>query len=176
MCLASSPTYVSYMSNQQSRGRHATFGDKPKTRPIDPDATIRWGCSMKEWNCCVDKGITVRPYDMIRLRHGLSRPSLTISSEGTVQFAWDPTSGILLGSLPQRPYGDRQVACVFLDVVTNVSAREMREHDSQRFASMPPAVQRAADSTASGEWDVAGLCQIHTARPEVCRGFPRLAC
>ncbi len=127
---------------------------------------------MKGWNCCVDKGITVRPYDMIRLRHALGRPSLEIVNDGTVQFAWDPSSGILLGSLPQRPYGDGQVACVFLDVVTNVSAREMRERDPERFATMPQPVQRAAASTASGEWDVAGLCGIHGSRPEVCRGFP----
>ena len=146
MCLAGSPTYVGYMSNQRPQGGHATFGDKLKTRPIDPDATIRWGCSMKGWNCCVDKGITIRPYDMIRLRHGLGRPSLEIVNETIVQFAWNPASGMMLGSLPQRPYRSGQVACVFLDVVTNVDAREMRERDPQRFASMPDAVQRSADT------------------------------
>lgn len=160
------------MANRRASGKHAAFGGRLKTRPVDPDATVQWGCSMKGWNCCVDKGITVRPYDMIRLRHALGRPSLEIVNDSTVQFAWDPSSGILLGSLPQRPYGDGQVACVFLDVVTNVSAREMRDHDPERFATMPEPVQRAAASTGGGEWDVAGLCGIHGSRPEICRGFP----
>lgn len=172
MCRAARRAYVGCMANQRASGRHAAFGRDFKTRPIDPDATTQWGCSMKGWNCCVDKGIAVRPYDMIRLRHALGRPSLEIVNDDIVQFAWHPSSGILVGSLPQRPYGNGQVACTYLDVVTNVSAREMREADPERFATMPQPVQRAAGSTASGEWDVAGLCRIHDARPEVCRGLP----
>ena len=81
---------------------------------------------MKGWNCCVDKGITVRPYDMLRLRHAIGLPSRQLIEDGTVTLAWDPADGSLTGSLTQRSYRASQVACVFLDVVTNVSAREMR--------------------------------------------------
>ncbi len=165
--------YAGCMANgRAAAGAHAAIGRSFKTRPIDPDATVQWGCSMKGWNCCVDVGVSIRPYDMIRLRHALGRPSLEIVNDEIVQFAWAQSSGTLLGSLPHRPYGVDQVACVFLDVVTNVSAREMRERDPLRFASMPQTVQRAAESTAVGQWDVAGLCRIHDARPEVCRGLP----
>ncbi len=150
---------------------HATLGSPPKTHTVDPDATVRWGCSMKGWNCCVDKGITVRPYDMLRLRHAIGLPSRQLIEDGTVTLAWDPADGSLTGSLTQRSYRASQVACVFLDVVTNVSAREMRAADPDRFASMPEIVQRAAD-LMRGEWDVAGLCMIHSGRPEACRGFP----
>lgn len=150
---------------------HATLGSPPKTRPVDPDATVRWGCSMKGWNCCVDKGITVHPYDMLRLRHATARPSRELIEGGTVTLAWNPADGSLTGSLTKRSYHGSQVACVFLDVMTNVSAREMRAADPERFAKMPEIVQRAADSMRS-EWDVAGLCMIHSGRPEACRGFP----
>ena len=44
--------------------------------------------------------------------------------------------------------------------------------DPARFAGLPPGVQRHADARADREWKVAGLCGVHSGRPEVCRGFP----
>ena len=54
---------------------HAAFGTRSEFGALDPDAPMRWGCSLKGWNCCVDKAIPVRPYDMLRLRHALEVPS-----------------------------------------------------------------------------------------------------
>jgi hypothetical protein len=51
--------------------RHATLGSAPKTRPVDPGATVHWGCSIKGWNCYVDKGLTVHPYDMLHVPRGV---------------------------------------------------------------------------------------------------------
>ena len=127
------PIYGCDMSDPRAP-THATLGSPPKTHTVDPDATVRWGCSMKGWNCCVDKGITVRPYDMLRLRHAIGLPSRQLIEDGTVTLAWDPADGSLTGSLTE-------------------------------------IVQRAAD-LMRGEWDVAGLCMIHSGRPEACRGFP----
>lgn len=151
---------------------HAIFGKQPQTRRVDADATVLWGCSMKGWNCCVDRSIPVYPYDMVRLRHALGRPSADLIDDGTVSFAWSPADGSLLGSLPHRPYGAGQSACVFLDVITNLDAREMQEREPERFESMPGPVQRSADSTTGAAWDVAALCRVHTSRPEACRAFP----
>lgn len=151
---------------------HAAFGDLPRVLPVELDGAILWGCSMKGWNCCVDKGIPVRPYDMIRLRHALARPAHEITDEELVTFAWNPTTGTMIGSLAHQPYGRDQVACVFLDEVTNLDARRLRETAPERFRSLPDRVQRAAGSKAKGEWRVAGLCRVHSGRPEACRAFP----
>jgi Fe-S-cluster containining protein len=149
---------------------HPTF--KPLTgRPIALDGPIRWGCSGRGWNCCVDKAIPVRPYDLVRLRHALKQPAQTILSEGTVTFSWD-RDGAMIGHLRRVPYEGARAACVFYEEVTNVRAREIREQDPERFAGLPEQVRRAADSAAAGEWRVAGLCGVHGHRPEACRGFP----
>ena len=145
---------------------------KRKSWRIDPDAPLRWGCSLKGWNCCIDAGIAVRPYDMLRLRHAAGRPAHELVNDATVTFEWEPGSGILLGRLAHRPYEGGRVACVFLEELTNLDLRRIRDEEPDRFAGFPEHVQRAADSGASGEWKVAGLCGVHTGRPEVCRGFP----
>ena len=157
---------------QQPPSTHAAFGRRLSGRSLEADATINWGCSLKGWNCCVDKGIVVRPYDMVRLRHATGRSSQELTADGTITFAWHPPTGALVGSLAHRPYGDGHVACVFLDEVTDASARELRGSDALKFADLPERVQRAADRPAREPWRVAGLCSVHTGRPEVCRGFP----
>ncbi|MEI6665736.1 MAG: YkgJ family cysteine cluster protein [Chloroflexota bacterium] len=159
------------MTNSHA-SQHAAFGRSLKQMSLGADDTIHWGCSMKGWNCCVDKGIVVRPYDMVRLRHAVSKPAHEITSDNTVTFAWHGPTGALVGSLAHKPYEGEHVACTFYDEITNLSAARMREEDPERFASMPLTVQRAADATASNEYRVAGLCQAHHNRPEVCRAFP----
>ena len=141
------------------------------TRPIDPDQSIRWGCSGKGWHCCVDKVISMRPYDVVRLRHAVHQPSEWLINERYVTFVWDG-AGAFMGYLAQVAYERTRKACVFYDEITNVRAKEIRENDPERFASLPPNVQQAADSTANGEWRVAGLCNAYMNRPEACRGFP----
>ncbi len=143
-----------------------------KSWPVDLDAPVRWGCSGKGWNCCVGVGIAVRPYDMLRLRHAAGRPAQDLVHDATVTFEWDPASGILRGRLAHRPYEQGRVACVFLDELTNLDVRRIRDEDPERFAGLPPGVQRHAESRADREWKVAGLCRVHGGRPEVCRGFP----
>jgi hypothetical protein len=140
-------------------------------RPVDADAPIHWGCSGRGWNCCTDKAIAVRPYDMVRLRHALRRSSQDLVNDGTVTFHWEP-DGSMLGRLPRVPYESNRTACAFYEEVTNLRAREIRDQDPGRFASLPEPVRRAADSHGRGEWRVAGLCGIHRHRPEACRGFP----
>ena len=150
-----------------------------KSWAVDPDGPVRWGCSGKGWNCCVGVGIAVRPYDMLRLRHAAGRPAQDLVNDATVTFEWEPASGILNGRLAHRPYeqagrpsGQDGTACVFLDELTNLDVRRIRDDDPQRFAGLPPGVQRHADARADREWKVAGLCGVHSGRPEVCRGFP----
>ena len=146
-----------------------------KTRrswPVDPDGPVRWGCSGKGWNCCVGVGIAVRPYDMLRLRHAAGRPAQDLVNDATVTFEWEPASGILVGRLAHRAYGRDEAACVFLEELTNLDVRRIREQDPARFAGLPPGLQRHADARTDREWKVAGLCGVHSGRPEVCRGFP----
>lgn len=151
---------------------HAAFGRQPKQVVFDPDTPIQWGCSAQGWNCCVDKGIVVRPYDMVRLRHALGQPSHAITGERTVTFAWHPPTGALVGSLAHRPYGPGHVACVCYEELTNKDAARIRADDPARFAALPRRVQAAADAPTSREYRVAGLCTAHLNRPEVCRAFP----
>ena len=156
----------------QPQSTHAAFGKRLNGRVLEADSTINWGCSLKGWNCCVDKGIVVRPYDMVRLRHAAGRSSNELTSDGTVTFAWHPPTGALVGSLAHRPYENGRVACVFLDEVTDASARTLRAADPLTFEELPERVRRAADRPARQPWRVAGLCSVHTGRPEVCRAFP----
>ncbi|MSQ36298.1 MAG: hypothetical protein EXR63_04045 [Dehalococcoidia bacterium] len=149
---------------------HAAFGRQPKHTYVQWDEAVQWGCSLKGWNCCVDKGIAVRPYDLVRLRHAVGRPSNEITSDETVTFAWH--GGLLIGSLAHKPYTPGHVACTFFEEMTNVSARALRERDPDAFAALPERVRAAADSPAKGEYRVAGLCGAHQNRPEVCRAFP----
>ena len=150
-----------------------------KSWAVDPDGPVRWGCSGKGWNCCVGVGIAVRPYDMLRLRHAAGRPAQDLVNDATVTFEWEPASGILGARLAHRRYeqargpsGQDGAACVFLDELTNLDVRRIRDQDPARFAGLPPGVQRHADARADREWKVAGLCGVHSGRPEVCRGFP----
>ena len=145
---------------------------KRKSRPVDPDGPIRWACSGKGWNCCVGVGIQVRPYDMLRLRHATGRSSQELVNDATVTFEWEPASGILYGRLAHRAYEGGRVACVFLDELTNLDVRQIRDEDPPRFEALPAGVRRTADSAGDREWKVAGLCGVHSGRPEVCRGFP----
>ena len=113
---------------------------------------------------------------MLRLRHATGRPAHELVNDATVTFEWEAGSGILLGRLAHRPYEGGRVACVFLEELTNLDVQRVRDEDPERFAGLPEHVQRAAGSPARsstrGEWKVAGLCGVHTGRPEVCRGFP----
>lgn len=143
----------------------------PVPVPIALDEVISWGCSGKGWNCCTDKAIPVKPYDMVRLRHSLSKSSQALINERLVHFDWDD-SGVLTGWLAQQPYEANRVACAFYEEITNRDARAMREHDPERFAAMPASIQHAADSPQGGTWRVAGLCGVHLGRPAACRGYP----
>lgn len=149
---------------------HAALGRQPKHAYVQWDEAVLWGCSLKGWNCCVDKGIAVRPYDLVRLRHALGRPSNEITLDETVTFAWH--AGSLIGSLAHKPYTPGHVACIFFEEMTNVSARALRDTDPEAFASLPERVRAAADAPARSEYRVAGLCSAHLNRPEVCRAFP----
>ncbi len=117
-----------------SRGISRTF--------IPLDAPLAWACSGKGWNCCTDKDIPLRPYDVHRLAGALGRPAQALLDEGVFTLEWDGY-GILGGWLATRPYEDTRTACVFYD--------ETRDEDGHRTA---------------------GLCNAHAGRPEACRGFP----
>lgn len=163
------------MANNGGTRRDATggvFGREPRMRPVEPDAPLSWGCSGKGWNCCVGKGISVWPYDLIRARHALGRSAQQLINDGTVTFGWYPLNGALVGMFARRRYHDGRDACIFLDEVTNRDVQARRDTDPAAFRALPDFVQRAATSQAEGEWKVAGLCAIHTGRPMVCRGFP----
>ena len=154
---------------------HVSLGGSASFRPIDLDGEVRWGCSLKGWNCCVDKAVFLRPYDVLRLRHAACAPARDVV-ERYVSFAWSKQSGTLMALLrrdpqPARPPVSGSEPCVFYEEVTNVSARELRGSDPERFAALPPRLQRAADSEAP-EWVAAALCRAHRNRPEVCRGLP----
>jgi hypothetical protein len=155
--------------------RHVSLSGNASFRPIDLDGEVSWGCSLKGWNCCVDKAVFLRPYDVLRLRHAVGAPASEVI-ERYASFAWSNQSGTLMALLqrdpqPARPPVSGREPCLFYEEVTNVSAREMREADPERFAGLPPRLQRAADSDAP-EWVAAALCQAHRNRPEVCRGLP----
>lgn len=143
---------------------------RPAERPIDLDAPFDWDCSSRGWNCCVDKGIPLTPYDMTRVRHALRKTSQQLIDEGLVHFEW--RGGLMTAAFAQVPYERNRRACVFLEELTNEDVRRIRDDDPDRFASFPPAVQRAADSTRGGSYRVAGLCAAHSGRPEACRAFP----
>lgn len=144
---------------------------RPAPVPVALDEVISWGCSGKGWNCCTDKAIPVKPYDMVRLRHATSKPSQALINERIVHFDWDD-AGTLAGWLAQRPYEANRVACLFFEEVTNRDAVRMRAEDPERFAAMPQAVRDAADRPQGGTWRVAGLCGVHQGRPGACRGYP----
>ena len=109
---------------------------------------------------------------MLRLRHAAGRPAHDLVNDATVTFEWEPASGILFGRLAHRAYEQDRAACVFLEELTNLDVRRIREHDPARFAGLPPGLQRHAEARTDREWKVAGLCGVHSGRPEVCRGFP----
>lgn len=139
-------------------------------KPIDLDHPISWGCSSRGWNCCVNKVIAVQPYDLIRLRHAAGMSSQDLLNQHVVSLQWQ--RGILGGVLAQRQYERGDVACVFLEEVSTEDVRQIRDQDRARFESLPASVRRAADSDPGRSHRVAGLCGIHSGRPEVCRGFP----
>lgn len=139
-------------------------------RPIDLDAPVSWDCSSRGWNCCVGKGIPLTPYDVVRLRHATGKTSQQLLDEDVVTFEW--RGGLMASWLAQVPYGGKERACGFLQELSNEDVRRIRDEEPDRFASLPPGVQRAADSTQGGTYRVAGLCGVHMNRPEACRAFP----
>ena len=143
---------------------------KSSQRAIALDESISWGCSAKGWNCCVDKVIAVEPYSMIRLRHAAGKSSQDLINEQLVTLRWQ--GGLLTGALAHVPYEASHRACVFYEELTNHDIRRLRDDDPDRFQSFPPAIQQAADRDQTSSYRVAGLCGVHSGRPEVCRGFP----
>lgn len=146
------------------------LGKEAASRPIDLDAPVQWSCSAKGWNCCVDKGIPVYPYDLIRLRHATGRSAEDLINSGTVTFSWHPFGGALTGMLVRRPYGQGHERCVFLEEVTPADLRARAEADPEAFRALPDFVRKAADSNS--DYRVAGLCGVHTGRPMACRSLP----
>jgi len=141
-------------------------------RPIDLDAPIRWDCSSKGWNCCVDYGIPVMPYDVVRLRHAAGKPSQDLIAESVVTFQW-AADGVAAW-LAQKPHQGNHRACFFYEELTTEDIRRIRDEEPARFASFPPSIRSAADRTQGGSHRVAGLCGAHQNRPEACRSFPFL--
>ena len=139
-------------------------------RPVALDQPLQWSCSSKGWNCCTNVRIPVRPYDMIRLRHSLASPAHELINSETVTFTWDP-AGVLNGLLATEPHPEGTM-CTFLEEVTNVDVRRIRDTDPDRFAGLAARVRDAANSDRGGEWRVAALCRVHAGRPEACRGLP----
>ncbi len=139
-------------------------------RPIDLDASLDWDCSSRGWHCCVDKAIPLTPYDVVRLRHSTGKTSQQLIDDGRITFQW--RGGLMAAWLSQVPYERKHRACVFYEELTNTDIARIRDEDPDRFASFPPNVQRAADSQSGGSYRVAGLCGVHTNRPEACRAFP----
>ncbi|MGE3962118.1 MAG: YkgJ family cysteine cluster protein [Dehalococcoidia bacterium] len=121
-------------SSSPGRGISRTF--------IPLDSPLSWGCSGRGWNCCTDKDIPLRPYDVHRLARALDRPARALLDDGLFTLEWDGY-GILGGWLATRPYEETRTACVFYG--------ETRDAEGNL---------------------VAGLCNAHAGRPEACRGFP----
>ena len=140
------------------------------TLPMQLDEPILWDCSSKGWHCCVDFGITVMPYDLIRLRHSTGKTSQDLINQNVVTFQW--AGETIVAWLAQVPHNGNHRACVFYEELTNDDIRRIRDEDLPRFESFPPNVQRAADSQSGGSYRVAGLCSAHADRPEACRSFP----
>jgi len=143
---------------------------KLKPRSIALDESISWGCSARGWNCCVDKTIAVEPYSLIRLRHATGKSSQALINEQLVTLHWQ--HGLLTGALAHVAYESKQRACVFYEELTNHDIRRIRDDEPDRYSSLPLAVQQAADRDQASSYRVAGLCGVHTGRPEACRGFP----
>jgi hypothetical protein len=140
------------------------------TVPVALDDTILWDCSSKGWHCCVDYGIPVMPYDVIRLRHSTGKTSRDLINEQAITFQW--SGGHMAGWLAQIPHQGNHRACMFYEELTNQDIRRIRDEDPARFESFPPTVQQAADRQQGGSYRVAGLCSAHANRPEACRSFP----
>ena len=140
------------------------------TLPVALDDTILWDCSSKGWHCCVDFGIPVKPYDVIRLRHSTGKTSRDLINQNAITFQWAGDG--LNGWLAQLPYQTNHRACMFYEELTNQDLARVRAEDPGRFQSFPPAVQQAADRQQGGNYRVAGLCTAHANRPEACRSFP----
>lgn len=153
---------------------------------IPLDEEISWGCSAQGWNCCVDKDIPVRPYDVHRLAEATGTSARQLIDGGTVALEWDGY-GILGGWLATRPYedgdpGSERHACIFYEEVTAANARRIRDTEPERFRALPPSVRegvtdggeagKAGEPADAGERRLAGLCNAHTGRPGACRGFP----
>lgn len=152
---------------------HRTMATSPRadlTRRFIPlDGEVTWACSGQGWNCCVDKEIPLRPYDVHRLAEATGTPARTLLDEGVFTLEWDGY-GLLGGWLATRPYEGERHACVFYDEVTTRDARLLRETEPGRFRALPSSVRESASEP--GERRVAGLCNVHTGRPEACRAFP----
>lgn len=151
-------------------GRNGLRQRELNTLPMALDETMLWDCSSKGWHCCVDFGIPVKPYDVIRLRHSTGKTSRELINEHAVTFQW---SGDGLGAwLAQVPHQGNHRACMFYEELTNQDISRIRDEDPTRFQSFPPNVQQAADRNQGGSYRVAGLCSAHANRPEACRSFP----
>lgn len=83
---------------------------------IPLDGEVSWGCSGQGWNCCVDKDVPVRPYDVRRLAEAIGRPVQQLLDDGIVSLEWDGY-GILGGWLATRPYEGDRSACIFYEEV-----------------------------------------------------------
>jgi Fe-S-cluster containining protein len=165
------------IDDQKQLAKEVTTG-KRKTLGMNDKFKFQCnGCG----KCCFNNDIVLNVYDVIRLRHGLKKPTQDILKEAYLNFYIGPSSGLPIVSLNFKKLNDAGFSCCpflvpalnFNDVMAKL--KEISKGDEVKFKELieqyktnPSLLKKDLSEVKVEKW----LCLIHNDRPIICRLFP----
>jgi len=165
------------IDDQKQLAKEVTTGKRKSLGMADKFKFQCNGCG----KCCFNNDIVLNVYDVIRLRHGLKKPTQDILKETYLNFYIGPSSGLPIVSLNFKKLNDAGFSCCpflipalnFDDVMAKL--KEISKGDEVKFKELieqyktnPSLLKKDLSEVKVEKW----LCLVHNDRPIICRLFP----
>ena len=164
------------IDEQKKLAKEVTEGKRKTLNMSDTFEFECIGCG----KCCFNNDIVLNIYDLVRLRHGLKKPTQEIIKENYVNFYLGPSSGLLILSINFKKLNDNITCCPFLvpalrfeEVMKRLG--EIAKGDKVKMEQMladykknPQLFKKDLEGIKVDKW----LCLVHKDRPIICRLYP----
>ena len=164
------------INEQKQLAKSVTEGKRKTLNMSDKFKFQCNGCG----KCCFNNDIVVNLYDLIRLRHGLKKPTHEILKEEYINFYIGSSSGLPIISLNFKRLNEHLTICPFLvpaldfnDVMKKIE--EVAKGDKEKMKQMledykknPESLKKDLSGVKVDRW----LCLVHKDRPIICKLYP----
>jgi Fe-S-cluster containining protein len=166
------------IDEQKQLAKDVTTGKKKHLNMTDKFKFECTGCG----KCCFNNEVVINVYDLIRLRHGLKKPTQEILKESYLNFYLGPSSGLPILSINFKKLNNEGTVtcCPFLVPALNLDdvfskLKEVAGNDDNKFKEL---VERYKTNPSDLRKDLSGLkverwmCLVHNDRPIICKLYP----